>query len=366
MKQLTYIKTNTLNWESVVEPSIELPTDALVRPFIAARCDLDAAFLHTNVFERYTIGRFLGLTDKSIPDFVRKDLFKGPFPFGHECIAEILALGRDIRGFRIGQKVVIPFQISCGECDVCNSGLTSQCEVTSSFNMFSGIGKHIDKGGTFSDVLKIPFAQNMLIPIPEEINLDGLGSASDNLPDAWSRVAPFLLNDPGRKVLVIGGSANSIGLYAAYFAQAMQAEVDYIDLSEERIKIAYKIGINAIQKDFKIHEGKYDLVVNASNSTKAVKLGIKWLRPGGVLSSANIYFNKSVGVPFFQLYAKNIKLVTGLANPMKDIPAMLDFIKKTGMKPELITTHIGSWEDADKDLLIRTTKVILKREPIIN
>lgn len=364
MKQLSFIKTNRLKWEEVAEPTITLPSDALVRPFLVARCDLDAAFLHSNVFKKYSIGRLLGLTDPSIPEFVRKDLFKGPFPMGHECVAEIVALGKDVQHFRIGQKVIIPFQISCGECPVCNSGLTSHCEVTGSFNMFSGIGKHIDNGGTLSDILKVPFAQKMLIPVPDGMNLDGLASASDNLPDAWCRVAPYLLNHPGKKVLIIGGSAKSIGLYAAYFAKEMEAQVDYIDFSEERIGIAIKIGINAFYKDFKSHQGQYDLIVNASNSQKAIKLGVRLLKPGGVLSSANIYFNKSVGVPFFQLYSKNITLITGLANPMHDIPAMLEFIKKSKMEPELITTHLGSWDNAAEDMLKHTTKVIVKREPI--
>lgn len=110
-----------------------------------------------------------------------------------------MALGKDLKNFTIGQKVVIPFQISCGECPVCSTGLTSQCEVTGSFEMYSGIGKHVSNGGTMSDLLKVPYAQKMLIPIPDGLNLEGLASASDNLPDAWSRVAPHLLNERRKK-----------------------------------------------------------------------------------------------------------------------------------------------------------------------
>lgn len=365
MKQLTFIKTKTLKWEDVPEPKIELDTDALVRPFLVARCDLDAAFLNNNIFRKYNIGKLFGLVDKTATEFTRNDIFKGPFPFGHECIAEIVELGKDVKHFKVGQKVIIPFQISCGVCPICDSGLTSQCEVSGSFNMYSGIGKHLSNGGTMSDILKVPYANKMLIPIPNGMNLEGLASASDNLPDAWSRVAPYLLNHPNKKVLILGGSAKSIGLYATAFAVRMtNKQVDYLDLSSERIEIANKLGANGIQKDILLHSGNYDLIVNCTNSTKAIKLAIKWLNPGGVLTSANIYFNNKVGVPFFQLYAKNIKLVTGLANPMADIPEMLSFIKDNKIQPEIVTTHIGKWENAASDLLKRTTKVIIQRNPI--
>ncbi|MEL6919187.1 MAG: zinc-binding dehydrogenase, partial [Bacteroidota bacterium] len=257
--------------------------------------------------------------------------------------------------------------ISCGACPVCTSGLTSQCEVTGSFNMFSGIGKHVTNGGTMSDLLKISHANAMLIPIPDGMDLIGLASASDNLPDAWSRVAPYLLGRPGKKVLILGGGTKSIGLYAAAFAAKMDTEqVDYVDLSEERIQIAGKLGVNGIQQDYRSIHDKYDLIVNGTNSQTAIKKGIKLLNPGGVLSSSNIYFNKKVGVPFFQLYAKNLKLVTGLANPMADIPKMLDFIKTKKIEPKWVTTHIGEWNNADTSLLKRTTKVVIKRNPINN
>jgi len=218
MKQLTYIKARTLRWEEVPEPKITSENEAIVRPFLVARCDLDALFLHNNLFKKYLAGKVLGLIDKKIPDYMREPIFKGPFPFGHECIAEVIELGQDVQGFHIGQRVVIPFQISCGVCPICSTGLTSQCQETGSWNMYSGIGKHISNGGTMSDLLKVPFAQKMLIPIPEGLDLEGLASASDNLPDAWSRVAPHLLNKPNKRVLIVGGSAKSIGLYAAGFA----------------------------------------------------------------------------------------------------------------------------------------------------
>ena len=365
MQQLTYIKSKKLVWQETSEPEISEVDDALVRPFIVARCDLDSAFLFRDAYKLVNIGKFIGQVDKGVDEIVRPNLFKGPFPFGHECIAEIVALGKEIKNFKIGQKVIIPFQLSCGECPICSSGLTSQCEVTGSFNMYSGIGKHISNGGTMSDILKVPYANKMLIPIPDGLDLDGLGSASDNLPDAWSRVAPFLRNKQNQKVLIIGGTAKSVGLYATAFAVKMKTkQVDYIDTSEERTEIAIKLGANGINKKFQNHSDNYDLIVNASSSTKAIDYGIKHLNSGGTLSSAMIYLNKKINLPYFRMYAKNLTLKTGLANPMADIPEMLEFIKNEKLKLELVTTHIGEWESADKELLKRTTKVMIKRNPL--
>ncbi len=365
MKQLTYIKAKKLVWDDVTEPTIVANDDALVRPFIVARCDLDAAFLFRDAYKFVNLGKFLGLLDKDIDKVVRPNLFKGPFPFGHECVAEIVALGKEVRNFRLGQKVIIPFQLSCGECPVCSSGLTSQCEKTGAFEMYSGIGKHVSNGGTMSETLRVPYANKMLIPIPEGLNLEGLGSASDNLPDAWSRVAPFLRGRPGQKVLIIGGTAKSVGLYAAAFAAKMDTkQVDYVDTSEERTLIAHQLGANGINKRFQDHSGDYDLVVNASSSTHAIDYGLKQLKSGGVLTSAMIYLNKKVNIPYFRMYAKNLTLKTGLANPMADIPQMLEFIKEKQLRPELVTTLTGSWDKADTDLLQRTTKVMIKRNPL--
>ena len=166
MKQLTYLKPNLLKWEEVPEPILTKENDASVSPFLVARCDIDAAFLRSDIFKRISIGRFLGLVGTSLSDFARKDFLKGPFPFGHECVAEIVALEKGVRNFKLRQKVIIPFQISCGVCPICESGLSSPCQETGSFNMYSGIGKHVSQGGTLSDILKVPYANKMLIPAP--------------------------------------------------------------------------------------------------------------------------------------------------------------------------------------------------------
>lgn len=365
MKQLTYIKPGVLRWDEVQEPTLSDSTSALVRPFVVARCDLDAVFLRKNVFRRFQIGRMLQLVDPYIAKWIRPDILKGPFPMGHECIAEVMETGADVRGFSRSDKVVIPFQVSCGTCQVCSNGLTSQCETYGRFDMYSGIGKHATRGGMLSEVVLVPNAQHMLIPVPPTLDPLNIASASDNLPDAWSRVAPELLDNPGKDVLVIGGSTRSVALYCVAFAVAMgAARVDYLDRNPGRRKIASSLGGNAISSDLATVDHQYDLVVNGTNRPSAVADSIRCLKPGGVCTSMNIYFDKSIPIPFFQLYAKNLTLKSGLANPMADIPSMLSFIENRQVNIGAVNTRIASWDQASNALIEDTTKVIIRRNPI--
>ena len=305
MKQLTYIKRGRLRWDEVPDPVLDAPTSALVRPLAVARCDLDAAFLRKNIPGRFRLGRLLGLVDPHIARWMRPDLLKGPFPLGHECVAEVVEKGAEVEGLAVGARVVVPFQVSCGACPLCRGGLTAHCETHGSFDMYGGVGRHTARGGMLSDRVLVPHAGHMLVPLPAGLDPVDLASASDNIPDAWSRTAPDLLGGRGKEVLVVGGSARSIGLYCVAFAAAMgAARVDYLETDAERLRIAAALGGNPVKGGWSRLERQYDLVINGTNRTEAIGEAVSRLRPGGVCTSLNIYFGKSVPVPFFQLYAK--------------------------------------------------------------
>lgn len=97
MRQLTFVGPGNFEWRDVPAPRLEADTDALVRPLAVARCDLDLYIA-------------LGTTP-----------FKGPFAFGHESVGEVIDAGPKA-GVVLGQKVVVPFQLSCGRCDSCRRG----------------------------------------------------------------------------------------------------------------------------------------------------------------------------------------------------------------------------------------------------
>src|SRR6266702_185126 len=118
------------------------PYGALVRPIAAATCDLDRPLA-------------LGAT-----------MFPLPLHLGHECVAEVLAVGDQVTGVQTGQRVVVPFQISCGACGPCAAGLTGSCSAVPPISMYGfGLGGG-HWGGAFSDQLAVPYADAMLVPLP--------------------------------------------------------------------------------------------------------------------------------------------------------------------------------------------------------
>src|ERR1051326_1567328 len=101
MQQLTYVKPRVLEWWDVPAPSLEGPQEAIVRPVTVATCDLDG------------------------PIFRGESPFKGPFAFGHEFVADVVEVGADVATVQPGQRVIVPFQISCGRSEEHTSELQS-------------------------------------------------------------------------------------------------------------------------------------------------------------------------------------------------------------------------------------------------
>ena len=85
-------------------------------------------------------------------------------------------------------------------------------------------------GGALADLVRVPFAASMLVPVPAGVAPEAIASLSDNLPDAWRTVAPHLAEMPAADVLIVAGSGHSIALYSAAIAVALGAgKVDFID-----------------------------------------------------------------------------------------------------------------------------------------
>jgi threonine dehydrogenase-like Zn-dependent dehydrogenase len=111
MQQLYYLKKRRLEWREVPEPTLLFTTDAIVRPLAAARCDLDNAFLLHDLAAPTRIASALHLLDPLVKSSMGVPPFEGPFPYGHECVGEIVALGSDVTGFSLRQRVIVPFQV---------------------------------------------------------------------------------------------------------------------------------------------------------------------------------------------------------------------------------------------------------------
>ncbi len=189
MRELTFVGPGKVEWRDAPAPVLDGPNQALVRPIAVATCDLDVMLLRGNA-----------------------PMFGANFALGHECIARVLEVSDGAERFQPGDIIVPSFQMTCGECSRCRRGLTGNCEKIRGTAMY-GIGAlGGNYGGAFSDVMKIPYASAMLVPLPKTLVAGDVASISDNVADAWRTVAPQLRQNPGARVLIIGGG--SIGLSA--------------------------------------------------------------------------------------------------------------------------------------------------------
>jgi threonine dehydrogenase-like Zn-dependent dehydrogenase len=250
VRELTFVKAHRVEWRSVPEPQLRGPDEALVRPVIAARCDGDNLPLFNRLTTAMSAGIALHYLDPLTSELLGPYPYGKPFAIGHECIGEVVQCGDRVRLFRAGQLVVVPWAISCGGCRNCTRGLTSRCSAAggtllSAYGFGAAMGNW---GGAVSDLLRVPFADAMLVAVPETMDPIKLASASDNMPDAWRAVGPALAKRPGECVLVVGGGARSIGLYAAGMAVALgSVRVDYLDHNPERLRIAESLGANPVE-----------------------------------------------------------------------------------------------------------------------
>jgi len=378
MKQLTYIKKNTLEWWDKKEPELESEQDVIVRPLAAARCDGDKAFLFYDITPALRVGMALHYVDPIAKDMFGEKPFKAPIAIGHECVAEILSCGSDVKKFNIGDKVIVPWAVSCGSCFHCLSGLTSKClDAGETLISGYGFGESLGPwGGMVTDKFRVPYADYMLVSIPETVDPVSVASASDNIPDGWRTVAPYLKEKPGAPVLIVGGAAESISLYAAGVAVALGSEqVDYMDYLPQRLKIAESLGANPIQvpkknrsswfrKNAPKISGKYPITVDASMNQDGIRFAIRSLAPGGICTSVGYYFQKGTSIPLMQMYANDSTLHTGISHPRASLPEVLDLIESKKFQPEKITTLLANWEDAAQAFLERTTKVVVHQPSI--
>jgi threonine dehydrogenase-like Zn-dependent dehydrogenase len=375
MRQLTFIRRGVLEWRDLVAPQLQAPDDALVRPFAVARCDLDVAFLSINMKARLRIGVALGQVDPRVLEDFGRDPFAGPFAYGHECVAQVLKVGPGVSRLAVGDVVVVPFQISCGKCLSCQRGLTSHCDTERRSSAISayGFSAHIGGvwGGAMSDMVRVPYADHMLVKVPAGVSPVSLASASDNIPDGWRGVGPHLKAHPGARVLILGGQAKSVGLYAAGLAVAMGAEqVDFVDTNQQRLDIAERLGArptkrrsgsNAFKNLLGLAPASYPIVFDADGRDNAIDFAMRMLAHGGICTAASYYFKPGTKLPVWHMMVKSLRFETGYARPSAHLPDILALIASGKFDPGLVTTLLADWNDAPSALLDPSTKVVVHR-----
>jgi threonine dehydrogenase-like Zn-dependent dehydrogenase len=343
MQQLTYLGPQKLEWQDVPRPKLCSDIAALVRPIAVARCDLDL--------------------------YVAMGAYKtpGPFAFGHEMTAVVEEVGDCVVGFVPGDRVIVPFQIHCGSCDNCKRGWTNACKTVSPFAAY-GLGTHpsCDYGGAFSDTVLVPYADAMLVILPDSISAAAGAGLSDNVADGYRTVAGGLREFPCEPVLVVGGLAQSVGLYAVHAALALGSRrVVYADSDNSRLGIAKRAGAETIiLSDMETqtrHEDDFLIVVDASATREGLMYAMGSTAPCGFCTSVSGGLSKMMELPLSSAYMKGINYQVSRVHSRTVLNDTLHHACQGTINPLVFVDDILSFDDCIDAMLDPRPKLIFCR-----
>lgn len=339
MKAVTWQGRRDIRVEDVPDPTIDEPTDAIIRITSTALCGSD-----------------LHLYDPLTPFMTPGDVV------GHEPMGIVEEVGPGVRDLKVGDRVVIPFNVSCGQCWMCERGLHSQCETTQ--NRDQGTGASLfgfselygQVPGGQAELMRVPFADFLPIKVPEGPVDDRFLFLSDVLPTAWQGVHYADVPDDGT-LLVLG--AGPIGDMAARIALHRGIRTIVVDRVPERLARVEARGATTIDLDAaggdvpdRVREltgGRgADSVIDAVgmeahgspmaeavqkalallpkrvqgavmtkagvDRLEAVYLAIESVRRGGTVSISGVYGGAADPMPLMQMFDKQIQIRMGQAN----------------------------------------------------
>jgi threonine dehydrogenase-like Zn-dependent dehydrogenase len=372
MRAVTWHGRRDVRVDSVPDPKIEEPTDAIIEVTSTNICGSD---LH--LYE--VLGAFMNEGDI----------------LGHEPMGVVREVGSAVSNLAVGDRVVIPFQISCGHCFMCDRKLYTQCETTQVRDQ--GMGAALfgyselygSVPGGQAEYLRVPQAQFTHIKVPDGPPDSRFVYLSDVLPTAWQAVAYADVPDGGT-VTVLG--LGPIGDMAARIAQHLGYQVFAVDLVPERLDRAIARGIHTI--DASIVDGSVgdevrrltggrgsDSVIDAVgmeahgspvakfaqqatallpdavakpmmqkaglDRLDALYTAIDCVRRGGTLSLIGVYGGMADPMPMLTLFDKQIQVRMGQANVKKwvdDIMPLLTDSDPLGV--DTFATHVLPMEEA--------------------
>ncbi|MFJ9426462.1 zinc-dependent alcohol dehydrogenase [Streptomyces sp. NPDC101249] len=375
MRALTWQGRRDVRVETVPDPVIERPDDVIVRVTSTGICGSD---LH--LYE--VLGPFLDPGDI----------------LGHEAMGIVEETGPEVRALRPGDRVVVPFNVSCGTCFMCARGLHSQCETTqvrqygSGAALFGYTRLYGQVPGGQAQYLRVPFGDRLPVKVPEGPPDDRFVFLSDVLPTAWQAVA-YAAIPPGGSVTVLG--LGPIGDMAARVARHRGAGlVIGVDLVDERLERARRHGVTCLdlrrhEKDLgdavrELTDGRgTDAVIDAVGMEAHGDTGIKaaqWatgllpdalaqpfmekagldrlgalhaaidlVRRGGTVSLSGVYGGALDPMPLLRMFDKQLQFRMGQANVLRWVPDILPLLTdKDPLGVDGFATHHLPLEEAPR------------------
>jgi threonine dehydrogenase-like Zn-dependent dehydrogenase len=372
MKAVTWQGKRDVQTIEVPDPKIEEPTDAIIKVTSTNICGSD---LH--LYE--VLGAFMN------PGNI----------LGHEAMGEVVEVGSDVHNLAVGDRVVVPFQMSCGHCFMCDEKLYSQCETTQVTEYGTGAALfgysklYGEVPGGQAEYLRIPQAQFTHIKVPGGPPDERYVYLSDVLPTAWQAVA-YADVPQGRTLAVLG--LGPIGDMAARIASHQGARVIGVDLVPERLERARSRGVEVVNLDDhtddlgdvvrELTDGRgADSVIDAVgmeahgspvpkfaqtlagflpdaiaqpmmqkvgvDRLTALYSAIDVVRRGGTISLSGVYGGAADPLPMLTLFDKQVQLRMGQANVKRWIDDILPLLTdEDPLGVDTFATHRLSLDEA--------------------
>lgn len=317
---------------------------------------------------------------------------------GHEAMGIIEEVGNAVRKLKKGDRVVIPFPVSCGHCWYCNHDLSSQCDNSNDHGEVGGILGYGDLMGGYdggqAEYLRVPYANFGPRVIPEELTDEQTLFLTDILPTSYWGVENGGVKK-GDTVVILG--CGPVGLlcqkWAAYMGASRIIAVDNIGYRLEHAKkynqvetINFEDHDNTGEYIKEITYGGADVVIDCvgmdgersvietvetmlklqGGSKSAIEIASQAVRKGGTVSVVGVYGARYNNFPFGDFFARNITLKMGQCPAHSYIDPILDLIKSNKIDATDIITHTMSLADGEKayklfdEKLDNCIKVILK------
>jgi threonine dehydrogenase-like Zn-dependent dehydrogenase len=352
MKAVAWHGKRDVRVDNVADPSIQEATDAIVRVTSSGICGSD---LH--IYE--VLGPFMN--DGDI--------------LGHESIGIVEEVGTAVRDLRPGDRVVIPFQITCGRCFMCDHGLFSQCETTQvrEFEKGAALFGYTKLYGAVpggqAQYLRVPLADTTAVKVPQVPPDERFVYLSDVLPTSWQAVEYAAIPDGGTVVVLglgpIGDMASRIALHRGHrvigvdlvperLARVSTRGAEVIDLREHEDDLAETIRettdgrgpdsvIDAVGMEAhgaplgKLAHQLASLLPDAVTEQLMLRGGVDRMsafytaidvvRRGGTISLSGVYGGMADPLPMMTLFDKQIQLRMGQANVRRWVPEIMPLLR---------------------------------------
>ncbi|HYU57788.1 MAG TPA: alcohol dehydrogenase catalytic domain-containing protein [Actinomycetota bacterium] len=297
MKAVVFEDVGVVRVDEVPEPEIEEPTDAVIRVSTAAICGSDLHMLH-------------GKTPMMPGDQI-----------GHEGIGVIERAGQGVTRFAPGDRVVISFDIVCGECWFCRHGQSGLCE--NFRNLGAGpFGGNL--GGTQAERVRVPSADVNLLRVPEGLADEQAVFVGDILTTGVY-AAGIAGIAPGDTVAVIG--AGPVGFFTAQAARLHDpADVLVLDLQPDRLALAEKVGatpLNVMERNaqsaiYEMTDGRgADVAIDAVGHVSAWESALDVVRRGGRICVVGQYTTETVEFQIGLVYTRGLTIVMSGLCPVR-------------------------------------------------